>query len=151
DFTTKTARAQREWLRRVLAETGLKPSPLAEKSGIAKTTILRFLDEDDQSPRVLHAGTINKIASATGIAPPGAVPEIHGLLRRPLRGRRDDGVPFNAADYAYGGEIEQAIAALKGARNAADGWVLKTSAVELEGYLPGDVVLVDLGREPQPG
>jgi len=151
EISVQTAQLQRQWLRDVLKDTGWRPSRLAKEAGVAKTTILRFLDAEADDPHVLRPDTVGKIASAAGVAPPTGSADVPGLPRRPARGLRDDGVPFRAADYPYGAEIDAAIRVLKGTRNAADGWVLKTSAIELEGYLPGDVVIVDLGRTPQAG
>lgn len=47
--------------------------------------------------------------------------------------------------------IDGAVKAMKGERNGIDPWVLKSRCLEGAGYLPGDVVLVDLNARPQPG
>src|SRR5262249_53096305 len=44
-----------------------------------------------------------------------------------------------------------AIAALIGSREAAVPWTIQTRALECLGYLPGDIVIVELGRQPAPG
>jgi SOS-response transcriptional repressor LexA len=38
-----------------------------------------------------------------------------------------------------------------GTRNGLTPWILRTRAVELAGYLPGDVLVLDLNATPQPG
>jgi SOS-response transcriptional repressor LexA len=40
---------------------------------------------------------------------------------------------------------------LTGGHNGIDPWTIRTRALELEGYMPGDVVLVDLNATPKPG
>jgi hypothetical protein len=44
-----------------------------------------------------------------------------------------------------------AITALIGGRQAAVPWTIRTRALECIGYLPGDIVIVDLGRQPARG
>lgn len=44
-----------------------------------------------------------------------------------------------------------AIAAVKGGRNGVDAWILQARALEHAGYLPGDVLMVDLNSEPHDG
>ncbi len=51
---------------------------------------------------------------------------------------------------ARGGDLDRAIAAFIGGI-VADAWQLRTRAIELAGYLPGDIVVVDRNLEPRPG
>jgi hypothetical protein len=143
----QTGAMQRQWLRAVIEETGIKATPLANLAGIAVSTLTRFLDEADDDPHTLHPVTIEKVAKATGIATPSSA----STPRRFVRGLRDDGVRFDAREHAEGPAIEAALKALKAGRNNVDGWTLKTRSLEAAGYFPGDVVLVDIGRAPQPG
>jgi hypothetical protein len=144
-----SAFAQREWLNQILKETGLTPSGLAAKSGVWPSTLLRFLEEPGESLRALRASTIDKISDATGFAPPETATS--ALMRRVTRGFRNDAIPFEANNHRDGDTIENALRALKGKRNSADGWTLKTRSLEGIGLLPGDVVLVDLSRHAQQG
>lgn len=50
-----------------------------------------------------------------------------------------------------GDSVEKLLRAIGGDRNAIVPWELNTRALELAGYLPGDVVLVDLNATPKPG
>jgi hypothetical protein len=45
----------------------------------------------------------------------------------------------------------QALRSLIGDREGIEPWRLNTRALELEGYMPGDIVLVDLNASPQAG
>jgi len=65
-----------------------------------------------------------------------------------LRGFAEDAVPYEAPQ---GDPLTSAVRAMIAGRRAADPWVIKTRALELAGYLPGDIVIVDLGEAPQPG
>jgi len=143
-----TGQMQREWLRSVITETGIKPTPLAAMAGVATSTLTRFLEEDADNPHALHPTTIEKVARATGIAPPAVA---SAPSKRFVRGFRDDGVKFDAADHPEGIAIEIALKALKAGRNNAEAWTLRSRSLEAAGYFPGDVVLVDHGRHPQPG
>jgi hypothetical protein len=64
------------------------------------------------------------------------------------RGLAEEAVQFDAesADPA----VSAAITALIGNREAVP-WTVRARALECRGYLPGDIVIVDLGREPVPG
>jgi transcriptional regulator with XRE-family HTH domain len=63
--------ATREWLRDVLAQSGLSPYALAKRAGLAHTTVARFLNQDVNY--TLKASTIAKIMRATGLAAPPSV------------------------------------------------------------------------------
>ncbi len=63
--------ATREWLRDVLAQSGLTAYALAKRAGLAHTTVGRFLNQDVKY--TLRASTIVKIMKATGIAAPPSV------------------------------------------------------------------------------
>jgi transcriptional regulator with XRE-family HTH domain len=55
--------------------------------------------------------------------------------------------PAEGSDDGFRAVIEAACAG----RNAADPWVLRSMALAEEGYLPGDILIVDLSSEPRPG
>jgi len=122
----------RTWLRDVMQATGLKATPLAQKAGLAPSTIIRALDPD--GPGYMSTRTIEKIVETFGVPPPG------GSTTRP-RGFAE-------------GEVEQ----LKDAPSFADPrptagrgvWRINSRALDLSGYVPGDIVLADASVEPQP-
>ena len=61
-------RETREWLTRVLETTGLTPTALAERAGLAASTLTRFLYREVKHS--LSARTVAKVAAATGIPSP---------------------------------------------------------------------------------
>ena len=139
----ETPRQHREYLRRVIAHTGKPPTRIAKEIGVAASTLTRLLKEN--STATLHARTIRKLEEYSRIPFSGSdapgPPGIGGLA--------EDAVPFDAksADPA----VSAAIKALIGGRQAADPWTIRTRALERIGYLPGDIVIVDLGRRPEAG
>jgi hypothetical protein len=142
--TANTARRHRDWLREVVRQSGLKPTRLAKELKIAPSTLTRPLKEGEDGTSTLHAATIEKISAFTGIAGPGAA-----APRRTARGLAEEALPYRAEQA--GDPLDSAVQALIGGRNGVDPWTLKTRALELLGYLPGDVVLVDLNAEAKPG
>jgi len=139
----ETPRQHREYLRRVIQHTGKPPTRIAKEIGVAASTLTRLLKEN--STATLHARTIRKLEEYSRIPFSGGdapgPPGIGGLA--------EDAVPFDAksADPA----VSAAIKALIGGRQAADPWTIRTRALERIGYLPGDIVIVDLGRRPEAG
>lgn len=140
-----TARLHRLWLRHVCDVIGLAPTTLAKRINIAPSTLTRPLAEGEDGISTLHAETISKIVAATGIGPPGTDAMPPG---RSLVGFREDAAPFSPDNSD---PLASAVRSLIAGRNGVDPWTIKTRALELAGYLPGDVVLIDLNATPRPG
>ena len=138
----ETSRQYRDYLRDVVAHARKPPTRVATEAGIAPSTLSRLLKADNPSP---SARTIGKLQKYSGIS------FVAGDPNAPLtfRGLAEDAVPFDAkgADPA----LSAAIKALVGGRKAADPWTMRTRALEQRGYLPGDIVIVDLGRVAEAG
>jgi hypothetical protein len=142
----ETSRLHREYVRRVVAHSGKPPTRIAMDLGIAPSTLTRLLNAPEGSTATLHALTLRKLQDYSGIPPPfGGDPS----ASQGYRGFAEDAVPFDAkgADPA----VSAALKALIGGRKAADPWTIRTRALERIGYLPGDIVIVDLGRRPEAG
>ena len=127
-----------DWLKAVLAQTKLKPTALAVKAGLAPSTLTKPL-KDNQWSNALSAGTIAKISSVTGLPGPG-----------------DPGPEFrepDAVEYAPEGTTptDRAIRALIDGRNHVHPWTITGRSVDRAGLRPGDIALVDLQAEPEPG
>lgn len=139
---------QRHYLQHVLDRSGRTQTELARDAGIDPSTLSRFLTGEREG-HVLTAKTIRKIELRTGFL-------FHaGKAKRPSEGLKPFGfgeaeaVPYQNAPN--GGAFENAINTLVSSRNATDAWVLKSRALELAGYLPGDILLVDLNAQPGAG
>lgn len=142
-----TARLHREWLKRLPGQTGKSLTRIADEIGIARSTLTRPLKAGDEGTSTLHARTIERVISHTGVPAPSlpAPPR-----NPPLYGNgvlREDAIAYEP----QGDALAAAVRAIIGTRNAADPWTLKTRSLELLGYLPGDIVIVDLGLKPEVG
>jgi hypothetical protein len=139
----ETSRQHREYIRRVIAHTRKPPTRIAKEVGVAPSTLTRLLKDDSTS--TLHARTISRLQEYSGVSFFGGDPSTVTTFR----GLAEDAVPFDAknADPA----VMAAIKALIGGRKAADPWTMRTRSLERRGYLPADIVIVDLGRAPEAG
>lgn len=130
----------RQWLLSILDERGMSPIQLAKMTGISPTTIYRALDPDSQFTATMR--TLNKIAQKTGKAPP-AVADVDSEAEAAVF--RNDGHSVQRVDLPA--QISKAY--LNDLRFAA----LKVCdrSLELEGYMPGDIVVVDEDISPKSG
>lgn len=133
------------WLRAALEKTSETPTGLARKSGLAQSTLTRFLNSEDAP--MLGLRSIAKIAHAAGIEPiglpmpPNHMPTASGFSEA-------DGEPYR---HVGATPLDLAIEALIDGRDATDPWRMKSRVLETAGYLPGDVLIVSLNERPQPG
>lgn len=142
----ETARLHREYARQVVKRADKPATRVATEAGVAASTLTRMLNAPEDSTSTFNARTIRKLQAYSGIP-------LHfggeASASSGLRGFAEDAVQFDAesADPA----VSAAIAALIGSRDAAVPWTIRTRALECLGYLPGDIVIVELGRQPEPG
>lgn len=132
----------RKWLLDILGKTGMTPTALARAAGLAVTTLTRPHKEPEWS-RPFAAATIEKIVAATGYAPPGMA-AANGF-------RESEPEPFEIAREDADARVRAAVDALKAGRNHVAAWEMRSRALELAGYLPGDIVICDHQREPHAG
>ncbi|HEX2656026.1 MAG TPA: S24 family peptidase [Xanthobacteraceae bacterium] len=136
----------RIYLRQVVEKTGTPPTRIARDIGIAPSTLTRLLNEADGSTATLHAGTLAKLERYSGIAPPSADGKAD---RPPPSGLQEEAAKFEATGFDQ--SISAALKALIDGRSNAHPWIIKTRALEYLGYMPGDIVIVDLDATPQSG
>lgn len=134
---------QRAWLQEVVKATKLRPSQIASQAGVSDTTLTRLLNNPDYR-HTLTQITIDRIKDSFKV--PG--PEEYASQGRLGMVGFGEGERFDIKHEPAA--LTGVVAALIAKRNAVDPWRLKTSALELVGYLPGDIVLVDLNAEPKP-
>jgi hypothetical protein len=137
------AKRHREFLRLVVEKTGVKPTPFAEKIGVAPSTLTRIYNEPDNGKATLRATTIAKLESFSGItAPPIDLPDSE------RSGLREDAIPYRESGDT---SLTPIIKAIVGHRKNIDPWTMQTRALECAGFMPGDTVLVDLSTPPKAG
>ncbi len=138
---TDLRQKQRAWLKRTLGHSGLSGTALAKRTGLAQTTLTRFLSDPDHGS-ALSARTVAAIESATGL-----------LFHDGDAAKTSVAEPEAAPYRVEGGEeaIGEVIARLSGKAVGVDPWRLKSRALEAAGYLVGDILIVDLNASPRPG
>lgn len=135
--------AQQRYLETVRARTGLSYSEIGRRSGVSPSTITRFMNAASYEGTMATL-TISQIAEKVG------VPATAAALGTAMDGvAESEAEPYVAA--VSSSPVEAALEALRRGRNAADPWVLRTRALEDAGYLPGDLVIVDLGASAVAG
>ncbi len=136
-------RKQVAWVEAILDHRKWRPTKLAREAGIDQSTLSKFLN-DPLNAAQLNTLSVEKIATAGGIPPyqTQPVPVPRGLVE-------GEATPYVAetADVA----LSRAIHAARGGKNGIDPWVMRSRALELAGYLPGDILMIDLNAEPQDG
>lgn len=140
-------RVIREWLLKVADETGKSLSKIAAEAGLTVSTVTRAAYKPEH-PHVLSTSSIAKISKLTGIAPPSDL--LGALAGSPGRELAE----HEAAPYVFAKQESEADAAVRSfiaGRSGIDAWVLRSRALDLAGYLPGDVVFVDLKAKPRAG
>lgn len=134
----------RAWLTDVLRQTGKTPSALARAIGTSTSTLTRYLNQPDHK-HVLSTRTIDAITRVTGLpGPPGA-----GSSGARLPAGEIDGMEINTQTGDV--RVDDAVRYLCAAENGLSPWRLNTRALEGVGYLPGDVVVVDLNADAESG
>jgi hypothetical protein len=131
---------QRAWLESVIAQTGIAATTLASRAGLAPTTLTRFLNNPTHSS-ALSARTLAAVEKVTGLRFGGLAPS--RSLREP------EAQPYDPA--AAPPELAERLQRLVGAANGLTLWTLRGRALETIGYLPGDILLVDLNAPPRRG
>ena len=136
-------RKQIAWLEGILAHKGWNRTRLAREAGIDPSTLSKFFN-DPEAKAQLQANSIDRIWHISGIRPyeTSPAPRQEGLSDR------------EAEPYEFTAETAADIlplAALKNGRNGAEFWIMRSRALEHEGYLPGDILLVDLNATPVSG
>ncbi len=127
--------AIRGWLHEVMRITGLKPTPLAKGAGLAPSTLLRALDPALGGS--LERRSIDKIVHKYGVAPPALYAD--GAATRPAGLAEPELVRYETP----GNDHDLPLAATEGE------WTIRTRALELVGYLPGDRVRADSAQQPR--
>ncbi|MCA1241845.1 hypothetical protein LC092_05310 [Stappia stellulata] len=135
----------RDWIAAVARHMNLTPSELARRSGMAPSTLTRFLNDPTKKSTITER-SIQQVEGYTGVSrhrlPGQALPP--GLAE-------PDASPLGSEDGELKSWCRTAIEEARKGRNGVDPWVMRGRALDLEGVLPGDILLVDLNRRPQMG
>ena len=135
--------AAAEWLGHVQRVTRMNLSDLARQSHVAPSTLYRAANDPDHQ-HVLSTTTIAKISKVTGVPPPNvlrpgesAQPGIEEAIR--FKSGKSGQLTLALIERGLNGDPE------------LESWRLQTRALELAGYLPGDLIILDPHADPRPG
>lgn len=142
-MVTGSRRKHLAWIKAILEATGWDQTRLAREARLDPSTISRFMREAVPGAR-LSANTIERIEAL------GIIPAFETAPPAKPRGfEENEASPFHSD--GNGDPFNNAIAAAKNGRNGLDAWKLNNRSLELAGYLPGDVLMVDLNEEARTG
>lgn len=140
----KDQRDTKEWLRAMARQMGVSPSRLALNSGMAASTLTRYLNDTSGTVGITQA-SLEQVAAYTGFRP-------HQFPGRNRPGFAEpDAVPFDKDDGTPPEWIRQAVDAARKGRNGVDAWVMKGAALDAIGILPNDVIIIDQNLKPKSG
>ena len=134
----------RGWLSEVLRRSGLSPYALAKKAGVSTTTITRGLDPN--AKHTLSSTTVAKIRAVAG-------DHAHAGPAAPIgfaESGADELSPV-AAGTSGDPRVDDAVRYLVAGDQGLVPWKLNTRALEVAGYLPGDIAIVDLNAQAVDG
>ena len=131
-----------DWVDFILKSRNWSRNRLSKEAGINPSTLTKFYNGRDGAG-LLQSYTIEKIEKASG------VPAFETSLPTVQRGLSEDESTRYEAEPAS--HVPPAVDALRGNRNGVDPWVLRSRGLEAAGYLPGDILIVDLNAAPRSG
>jgi len=136
-------RKQQAWLQAIYEETGWSQSELARRAGVSHATLSRFTN-DTTSSKKLDTDTVAKLLA---VSPIPHYENSRAQIPQGFTEREAEPLNDNAADPT----VARMVQAAKAGQNAVDAWILHNRAIENLGYLPGDVLMVDLNAMPGAG
>lgn len=121
------------WINTLAARQKLSVTAIADRAGVSRGTLYRWLDP--KQPFAPGRASLRKIAAA---------------LNAPLPDMDDAALAgFAEGEMAAIAALEQPAELKAGANQGV--WRLNSRALELVGYLPGDLLLADMSVAPRPG
>lgn len=138
---------QRAYLRDTFKELGITPSRAAAQLDLSPSTFTRFMKLADSSEKTLSARTMDRVEELRQVNSDNTFPTGAQAAWGTLREEARVFLMSGSEDKA----LVEAIKGLIGSRSDIEPWQLNTRALELDGFMPGDIVLVDMAALPQPG
>lgn len=144
DLVENVRRQQIDWVRATMAHRNWNATRLAREAGMSQSTLSKFLNDPNNVAR-LETNSVEKLKRVSPFPP------YDTSLPAPMRGfAEQEARPFDASDD---GDrlVAAAVAAITEGQNAIVPWNLQSRAIEVAGYMPGDVLMVDLNGVPDDG
>jgi transcriptional regulator with XRE-family HTH domain len=137
-------RFTKEWILAVAGHLNMSPSQLGVSSGVAASTITRYINDRSGQLSITQA-TLEKIAAFSGFRP-GQIPGQTQSGDAPL-----DAIPLRDSGEPVAAWIQAASESAKAGNGSIESWVMKGAALDGLGILPGDVILIDRAKRPKSG
>lgn len=139
--------AQKNWLKEVSERRGQSLTAMAREIGIDQSALTRFMNDDERGS-TLDTMTIAGLVEITGEPPPLGIFGEAKSAARPGALREAEAIAYQADTQR---PTDRAIAAYTGLMPNIAAWQMKSRALEGDGVLPGDILIVDLNLEPRSG
>lgn len=137
-------RETKEWISAIARHLNLSPSQLALNSGMAASTLTRFLNDKSNTVGITQS-TLEKVAHYSGFRPQ----QMPGRARAGMA--EPDTIPFAQDNTDWPKWVLSAVDAAKVGRNGVEAWVMKGAALDGIGVMPGDIVIIDQNERPSSG
>ncbi len=144
DLVENVRRQQLAWVQATLEHLHWNPTRLAREAGISQSTLAKFLNDPDNVAR-LQTNSVEKIRLVSPFPPYDTA-----LPQTPRGFAEHEAEPFQPS-REIDPYVAAAVLAVAGGLNSISPWVLQSRALETAGYLPGDVLMVDLNAQPEDG
>jgi hypothetical protein len=141
---TLDQRETKEWLTALARHLNVSPSQLALSSGLAASTLTRFLNDKTGTIGVTQS-SLEKVARYSGFRP-------HQMPGRNRPGMAEpDTIPLAQDDTSWPSWVRSAITQIQAGRNGIEPWVMKGAALDGIGILPGDILIIDHNARAKSG
>ncbi|QTG12922.1 hypothetical protein G6M86_06555 [Agrobacterium tumefaciens] len=138
NWNTGTREQIRDWLQSIMTERNMSPIELAKFVGVSPTTIYRAIDVGSEFTTTTK--TLEKVASKVGRQPPGpSYLDAHHIR------------PLNSPSGLEAIDVPRNLITLTADEHRLLAYRILDRSLELEGYLPGDIVVIDEDVAPSAG
>lgn len=131
-----------DWYRFVLEVKGWDAAELSRRTGKNPSTFSKFVN-DPENKAQLGPATVRLIEQVSGLKAFSTEIPV-----KPRGLAETESSRFEAEPLAY---VSSAVKMMQGERNGLEPWVMRSRALDGVGYMPGDILLVDLNARPEPG
>jgi len=131
-----------DWYHFVLEVKGWDAAELSRRTGKHPSTFSKFLN-DPENKAQLGPATVRLIEQVSGLKAFSTEIPVKPRGLADIESSRYEAEPLAVVDGA--------VKAMQGVRNGLEPWVMRSKALDGAGYMPGDVLLVDLNAKPEPG
>jgi transcriptional regulator with XRE-family HTH domain len=136
----RTRERVRAFIDAITAKTGDKIPTIADRSGVSRSTIYRWLEQEGSTNSTLDK--LQQIADAYNLDNPFSSGVLQSAANALTVGGEGEALPYQ------GEMVSHALGILAPDQSF---WKISSRALELAGYLPGDILKLDASLAPRPG